>query len=91
MTIKFITGYSPYTSGDRAGFSPEKEKELVEEGVAKFVGGETKKEVKKPQVDKMVKNSKTKDKETYKCECGREFDTPQGLGAHKRFCEKAGD
>ena len=82
MTVEFITGYPPYHAGDVAGFSPEKEKKLVEAGVAK--------EVQKPPVDKMVRNSKTKDK-TYECECGREFDSPQGLGAHKRFCEKAGD
>ena len=90
MTVKFITGYSSYRAGDRAGFSPEKEKELVEAGVAKFVGGKVTKEVQKPTVDKMVRNTETKEK-TYKCECGREFDSPQGLGAHKRFCEKAGD
>ena len=82
MTVKFITGYSSYRAGDRAGFSPEKEKELVEAGVAK--------EVQKPTVDKMVRNTETKEK-TYKCECGREFDTPQGKAAHSRFCEEAGD
>jgi len=81
MTIKFITGYSSYHAGDRAGFSYKKEKKLVEAGVAK--------EVKRPEIDKMIKNSKTKTKK-YKCECGREFNSPQGLGAHQRFCEEGG-
>jgi len=88
MTIKFITGYSSYHAGDRAGFSSQKEEKLVELGIAKKVGEE--KEVKEPTVDKMVRNTETKEK-TYKCECGRELDSPQGLGAHKRFCEKAGE
>ena len=82
MTVKFITGYSSYRAGDRAGFSPEKEKELVGAGVAK--------EVQKPNVDKMVRGTETKEK-TYKCKCGREFDTPQGKAAHSRFCEEAGE
>ena len=89
MTIKFITGYSSYHAGDRAGFSSQREKKLVELGIAKKVGEE--KEVKEPTVDKMVHNAETKDNETYKCECGREFDSPQGKAAHSRFCEEAGD
>lgn len=78
MSIKFITGYPPYRAGDVAGFTPDKEKQLVKAGVAK--------NLKSPPKDKMIKQP-----EAYKCECGREFSSPQGLGAHKRFCEKAGD
>ena len=73
----------PYRKGDVAGFSSDEEKWLVEDKeVAKYM--------KKPTKDKMVRNSKQKNK-TFDCECGREFDSPQGLGAHKRFCEKVGD
>ena len=82
MTVKFILDCPPYRIDDVAGFPSAKEKWLINKGVAK--------EMKKPPVDKMVRNAKTKSKE-YKCECGRVFDTPQGLGAHKRFCKKAGD
>jgi hypothetical protein len=81
MTIRFIKGYPPYHAGDRAGFTPEREKELIDEGVAKAV--------KKPTKDKMVKGSVNK---MYECEyCGRKFDSPQGKGAHQRFCKEKSD
>ena len=82
MTIKFHMDCPPYRKGDVAGFSSEKEKWLVEDKeVAKYM--------KKPTKDKMMRNSKQKNK-TYECKCGREFDSPQGLGAHKRFCKEGG-
>ena len=88
MTIKFIKSYSPYHSGDRAGFNSDKEKELVDKGIARFVGD---KAMKKPVKDKMVKGSVDKAKE-YECEyCGRVFDSPQGKAAHQRFCEEKSD
>lgn len=83
MTIKFIKGYSPYHAGDRAGFNPKKEQELIDKGVAKAI--------KKPTKDKMVKNSVNKKKD-YECEyCGRIFDSPQGKAAHQRFCKEKSD
>ena len=86
MTIKFIKSYSPYHSGDRAGFNSDKEKELVDKGIARFVG---EKAVKKPTKDKMVRNSVNK---SYECEyCGRIFDSPQAKGAHQRFCKEKSD
>ena len=79
MTVEFIRAYSLYRAGDKAGFSSKKEKELVKAGITKAM--------KKPQVDKIVRNSHQKSK-TYKCDCGREFDSPQGIAAHSRFCKK---
>ena len=88
MTIKFIKSYSPYHSGDRAGFNSDKEQELVNKGIARFVGD---KAMKKPVKDKMVRNSVSKKKE-YECEyCGRVFDSPQAKGAHQRFCKEKSD
>jgi len=34
MLVKFVKGYSPYQSGEVAGFSPDKAEKLVKMGVA---------------------------------------------------------
>lgn len=36
MLVKFIRGYSPYQSGEVAGFPPEKAEKLVKMGVAVY-------------------------------------------------------
>ena len=84
MTIKFIGKYPPYQAGDVAGFSPQKEKELVESGLAKFDN----KSVNKPPVDKMERGNIDKG---YTCKCGRTFDSKRGLSVHERYCKEVGE